>query len=60
MINVETGIPTPVVNTSTGKPVVSNKDGKKDFPDNLLSLLKKLKQQPINMVETLTNESQGC
>ena len=51
VINVETGIPTPVVNPSTGKPVVSNKDGKKDFPDNLLSLFEK--------VETTTDKYGG-
>ena len=51
MINAETGIPTPVVNPSTGKPIVSNKDGKKDFPDNLLSLFEK--------VETTTDKYGG-
>jgi hypothetical protein len=51
VINAETGIPTPVVNPSTGKPLVSNKDGKKDFPDNLLSLFEK--------VETTTDKYGG-
>ena len=51
VINAETGIPTPVVNPSTGKPIVSNKDGKKDFPDNLLSLFEK--------VETTTDKYGG-
>lgn len=51
VINAETGIATPVVNPSTGKPVVSNKDGKKDFPDNLLSLFEK--------VETTTDKYGG-
>jgi hypothetical protein len=51
VINAETGIPTPVVNPSTGKPLVSNKDGKQDFPDNLLSLFEK--------VETTTDKYGG-
>jgi predicted CopG family antitoxin len=51
VINAETGIPTPVVNPSTGKPLVSNKDGKKDFSDNLLSLFEK--------VETTTDKYGG-
>ena len=51
IVNAETGVGIPVVNPSTGKPIVSNKDGKKDFPDNLLSLFEK--------VETTTDKYGG-